>query len=290
MNAGLNQDSWQDLQPEARSSRQLLSAGEQRLLQQAKNVQEAHNDNYKTPAFADGYWVMFDYNRGYSDDLEASGIMSINRLPKFSYYFFRSQRDAKEKSGLYSSGPMVFIASYWTEKSNTDIRIFSNCDEVKLFLNDSLIGKQLPDTGKFSGNLAHPPFTFSLKKYQPGVLKAIGYLDGKAVAEHVVATPVVTEKIKLVLDQSRKPPKAGGKDIVFVYAVLKDGNGTKIPVNNKEVQFSVTGNGSLISPPTVYTESGIASALVEIGDIPGKISVQAKTSGNIIAELEFTSN
>ncbi|MEZ5148811.1 MAG: hypothetical protein R2759_17505 [Bacteroidales bacterium] len=117
LNAGLNQDAWGDLQEEERTSRQLLGNGEKRLLQQALNIQEAHNDNFNTPAFADGYWVMYDYNRGYTDDLEASGIMSINRLPKFSYYFFRSQRDANISSDLYHAGPMVFIASYWKPDS-----------------------------------------------------------------------------------------------------------------------------------------------------------------------------
>jgi len=47
---------WSDLKGEERSSRQLLSDGEMRLLQQVTNVQEAHNDNYNYPAFADGYW------------------------------------------------------------------------------------------------------------------------------------------------------------------------------------------------------------------------------------------
>jgi beta-galactosidase len=290
MNAGLNQDTWSDLQPEVRSSRQLLSSGEQRLLQQAKNVQEAHNDNFNTPAFADGYWAMYDYNRGYSEDLEASGIMSINRLPKFSYYFFGSQRDAGETSGIFSSGPMIFIASYWTENSDTDVRIFSNCEEVELFLNDSLIGRQQPDTGRFADNLGHPPFTFILENFQPGVLKAIGYLDNKPATEHLVATPVVAKNIKLFLDQSGKPPKAGVNDIVFVHAAIVDGNGTKIPVNNQTVQFSVTGNATLISPINVYTESGIASALLQIGDLAGNITIAAKTSGNINAQLEFISH
>ena len=76
-NAGLEQGKWKDLQPVDRSSRQLRGAGEVRLLQQALNFQEAHNDDLKTTAFADGIWVMFDYNRGYAPELESSGVMDI---------------------------------------------------------------------------------------------------------------------------------------------------------------------------------------------------------------------
>ena len=90
MNAGLNQDGWQNLTPAESNSRQLRWQGERALLQQAANFQEAHNDNRGTIAFADGLWVMYDYNRGYSPDIESSGCMDIFRLPKFSYHFFSS--------------------------------------------------------------------------------------------------------------------------------------------------------------------------------------------------------
>lgn len=79
-----------------RVEHRLLVNGEKRLQQQALNVTEAHNDNFSTPAFADGYWAMFNYNRGCADDLEASGLMSIERLLKFSHYFYRCQHDAGE--------------------------------------------------------------------------------------------------------------------------------------------------------------------------------------------------
>ena len=138
MNAGFNQNNWGDLLQADRSSRQLRSAGEKRLLQQATNLQEAHNDNLGTPAFSDGYWAMFDYNRGYSDDLESSGIMDIFRLPKPSYYFYKSQRDPKSTFGK----PMVHIANQWKKESPLNVCIFSNCEEVELFLNGKSLGRQ----------------------------------------------------------------------------------------------------------------------------------------------------
>src|SRR4029077_16208366 len=104
----------------------------------------------KTPAFADSIWVMYDYNRGYADDIEASGVMDVFRLPKFGYWFFRSQRDATETIAQGQIGPMLFIANYWTAESPLDVRVFSNCEEVALYLNDKLVERRRPDTSRTS--------------------------------------------------------------------------------------------------------------------------------------------
>ena len=275
MNAGLNQDLWQGLLKADRSSRQLLSDGEKRLLQQATNIQEAHNDNFSTPAFADCYWVMYDYNRGYATDLEASGIMSVNRLPKFSYYFFQSQRDPDNISGLYQSGPMVFIASYWTEESNSKIRVFSNCEEVELILNGKLIGYQKPDTNKISTYLDHPPFTFDAKEFKPGTLIARGYIKGIRVAEYSVTTPEKPVGMVLTFDESGKLPKANSNDVIFVYARIVDKNGTLTPVNGQKVEFIISGDAEIINPGEIESEAGIATALIRIGKKASLLKIRA---------------
>ena len=277
MNAGLNQDDWGNLLQDERSSRQLLSNGEVRLLQQATNVQEAHNDNFNTPAFADGYWVMFDYNRGYSDDLEASGIMSIDRLPKYSYYFYQSQRGADEISDKYQSGPMVHIASWWTPESPLNVRIFSNCEKVELFLNGKSLGKQKPDQNSISNNLAHPPFTFHLAKFEAEELSAKAYINGNVVAEHSVKTPGELAKINLKLDDSRKKVTAGCNDVLFVHATLEDESGTVIRKKDVPVLFSIEGDAELVSPAEIPTEAGIASALIRFGDLTKPVLITVKS-------------
>ncbi len=277
MNAGLNQDDWGDLLQDERSSRQLLSDGEVRLLQQATNVQEAHNDNFNTTAFADGYWVMFDYNRGYSDDLEASGIMSIDRLPKFSYYFYQSQRGADEISDKCQSGPMVHIASWWTPESPLNVRVFSNCEEVELFLNGKSLGKQNPDQNSISNNLAHPPFTFYLTKFEAGELSAKAYIGGEVVAEHHVKSPGKLTKIDLKLDESGKKVTAGCNDVLFVYAMLEDESGTVIRKNDIPVQFSIEGDAELVSPVEIPTEAGIASALIRFRNSNAPVTIKASS-------------
>lgn len=274
-NAGLEQHQWKDLQPAARNSRQLRDDGEIRLLQQALNFQEAHNDNLKTTAFADGIWVMFDYNRGYAPDIEASGVMDIFRLPKFGYWFFRSQREPDERVDGKPIGPMVFIANYWTPDSPREVRVFSNCEEVALHLNGKLIERRKPDATRISTHVKHAPFTFALDRFQPGTLKAVGYRSGKEVTTHERRTPGQADKLSLRFDFSGRPFAANGKDVIFGHAELLDARGTIVPTGEHPVFFGTDGQTRLAGTSTVAIEAGIATALVE-ADI-------AKPQGTVFA-------
>ncbi len=279
-NAGLQQDQWDGLKEEERTSRQALGNGEKRLLQQAMNLQEAHNDNFSTPAFADGYWVMFDYNRGYADDLETSGIMSIDRVPKFSYYFFRSQRDPREKTQRFSSGPMLKIASYWDADSSLDVRIFSNSEEVELRLNGKSLGRQKADQNRYSNSLAYPPFTFQLEGFEPGRLEAIGYIGGSEVARDAVTTPGNTAGIELSFEDQGVPVTAG--DLLFLRARLVDGNGVPVPASGTGVAFSSNcpaAAARLLGPTAVSTEAGFASVLVQFAEPSPSCSFSVSVEG-----------
>ncbi|MGB5525559.1 MAG: DUF4982 domain-containing protein, partial [Gemmatimonadota bacterium] len=262
-----------DLAPDEANSRQLRWHGEAALLQQATNFQEAHNDNLKTIAFADGLWVMFDYNRGYAPDIESSGCMDLFRLPKFSRELFRSQRPADELLPAAESGPMVFIASYWTPESSTDVRVFSNCDEVELRLNGTLLERRGPDSDRLSAHIKHPPLTFQQKRFEPGVLEAIGYIGERESARHTVRTPGAVEHLELRLDESGRPFAAGGKDVAFLHAELRDADGTVVPSAWENVFFGATGDLELIGANPFSSEAGIASILVrsEVGRPTGTV-------------------
>ncbi len=262
-NAGFEQNQWKDLQPAERSSRQLRGDGEVRLLQQAMNFEEAHNDNLTTTAFADGVWVMYDYNRGYADDLESSGVMDIFRLPKFSYWFFRSQRDADERIAGKPLGPVVFIANYWTRESPLEVRVFSNCEEVALYLNGKLIERRQPDHTRITTNLRHPPFTFKLDRFESGILRAVGYTGGKAVAESERSTPGEASSLKLRFDLSDRSFAADGKDEIFCYADVRDGMSTIVPTAQMPVFFGTTGQTRLVGSNPILSEAGTAAILVQ---------------------------
>jgi beta-galactosidase len=295
-NAGFNQTQFANLKEDERTSRQLRAHGEKRLLQQAYNFQEAANSNRKgINTIGEANWVMFDYNRGYSNDLESSGISDIFRIPKFSYSFYQSQRDANVI--LYTklaSGPMIKIANNWTATSPLNVSVYSNCDEVALYLNDVLVAKQRPLINSNSDKLKHPPFIFNLNKFIPGTLKAEGFIDGKKVVSNLVKTPESPSKIELVYDISSKLINPDAPDMIFVYAKITDANGTVIPTAINEVTFSLTeGNAELIGENPVKAEAGIATIILKTKDLKKPVKVMAKsenlelkTSNDVVLNLD----
>ncbi|MBU3927753.1 MAG: DUF4982 domain-containing protein, partial [Bacteroidetes bacterium] len=288
-NAGFNQTAYHDLKDEERTSRQLRVSGEKGMLQQALNFQEAANSNRKgSSTIGHANWLMFDYNRGYADDIESSGIADIFRIPKFATYFYQSQRNADEPVSVPAvGGPVVYIASYWQPESSLNVRVFSNCDEVELLLNEQSVGRQNPDQDAFSDSLAHPPTTFKLTEFVPGELRAIGFIDGKKVASYVVSTPEAVDHLQLTTDESGIP--VAENDVVFIYASLRDENGTLCPVNGESIAFSVEGDGELIGTNPMVTEAGIATILLKTGISPEKILVktQSETIKNDSIVIEF---
>jgi len=276
--AGLNQAGYAGLKGDERTSRQLRGAGEKRLLQQAVNFQEAHNDNLYNPHLGDANWLMFDYNRGYSPEIESSGSMDIFRLPKFSYYFYRSQNPSKSLATTYITQPTVKIATYWNANSDVrNLKVYSNCDEIALLLNNKLIERKSVTRDNISGQLPFPPFIFNLKKFEEGQLKAVGYIKNKIVCEDIVSTAGKASFIKLVYDQSRKSLKADGADAVFVYATVCDANGNTNTDSNASIQFTINSNGKLIGQNPIHAEAGIASILLQAGNLSKDIIIRANS-------------
>jgi len=276
-NAGFSQTEFKDLAPEARSSRQLRGAGERALLQQAFNYQESHNDNLYGPAFGDANWLIFDYNRGYAPDIESSGIMDIFRLPKFAYWFYRSQSEMN---------PLCFLATYNSNPSpDNTVRVFSNADTVLLYRNDTLVAKQGPDRNPNTVNLHHPPFTFTTDGYRPGTLRAVGLRNGLEYAVHAVTTSGLPSAIRLSVDLSNKVLRADGSDAVFVYATLVDSLDNPVYSADMLIEFSVRGDADLIGDNPAKAEAGIAAILLKAGTNPGKVMISARSGSLAGAEL-----
>ena len=109
---------------------------------------------YNTPRQHVGgtLWHSFDHQRGYHPDPFYGGITDVFRQPKYSYYLFKSQRNIEE------SEPMVYITNEMTPFSESDVTVFTNCDEVRLIVyeKDTLIQK----ANKNNLAMPHPIVTF----------------------------------------------------------------------------------------------------------------------------------
>jgi beta-galactosidase len=280
-NAGFQQKSFSDLKEEERTSRQLRSDGEKRLLQQAFNFQEASNSNHLgKQIIGEANWLMFDYNRGYSPDLESSGIADIFRIQKFAYDFYISQvspldslRDPRLESGYNLS-----IATFWTPESPLDVTIFGNVEEVELYVNDSLIGRQKPTINPFSNHLDHPPFHFQVSKFVPGTLKAVGYANNKEVAFHQVFTPGIPNGMNVDIATEGITIAKNQMDMVFIRAFVKSDE-TFVPTAEEEFTFKIIKgkNAALIGENPVKSEAGIASILLKTEGFDNEIHIEVSS-------------
>lgn len=125
------------------TTRIAIGDGEEKQLLQTWNFLWVHNlDLAQDWSIGDCIWVGVDHFRGCSENNSISrcGVLDYLRLPKFSYYFFQSQRGA--------NAPSIFIANYWTPRpSPAKVVVFSNCEEIELLVKGKTVARQKPDSG-----------------------------------------------------------------------------------------------------------------------------------------------
>jgi beta-galactosidase len=147
------------------------------------------------PNFSGHYrWTGFDYlgeagyvHGGWPFRAFMGGTLDMAGFKKDLFYFYQSQ---------WTDEPMVHILPSWTHpkmEAGTEIPVwvYSNCDEVDLFLNGKSLGKKQP--AKEWDKMQCQWFV----GWSPGEVKAIGYCKGKKVAEEVVRTSGTPAKMKV---------------------------------------------------------------------------------------------
>lgn len=282
------------------TSRRERGDGDVAMLTHCNNLEESFADNERQmrngEVAADAYWDFTDYSPFSSEPAVIKcGLVDMYRIPKHGYYFYKSQ----------NSEPMVYIANRWTEKSPVDVRVYSNCEEVELFLNGTSIGKNKPaqsnitnnprqetgllyeDTREYSYDAAvvHPPFFFKTGGFVSGSLKAVGYINGMVVAEHEVKTP--GEASLISFERYVDSALIGdGISQTIIYAKLTDSCGTLVADDNgTKVKVDVTGAGKLIGPDVIYTVGGIATFVVRTRAGGEDKMIISATAGDIKGSL-----
>lgn len=263
-NEGFDQKTGAGVFSASSHARQRRQAGERGLRQQVSNHLIALNDTLSSPAVLDGQWAVFDYARGYDRHRAACGVMDLFRLPKFSFFFYRSQRDPDEGGERWTGGAMVFIASHWTPASDLRVLVLSNCEEIELLLNGTLIGRQPPARTWMTQHLPHPTFVFDLPAFVSGRLEATGFIDGQCAASHRVLTPQGPARIEIEVDAAGILSAKNEPDVLIAHARVLDENGTLCVTDSSTIEFRLAGAVELVGPAVVAAEAGVASVVLRV--------------------------
>ncbi|HEX4085306.1 MAG TPA: glycoside hydrolase family 2 TIM barrel-domain containing protein [Chthoniobacteraceae bacterium] len=245
------------------------------------------------PAHVGGaLWAGIDHQRGYNPDPFLGGLLDLYRVPRYSYYLYKSQYDPGLKVPGISTGPMVYICHELTYISEPDVVVYTNCQQVRL----TWMGKvytQGPEPGRHE---PHPPVIFKnvfdmhpLKGnpdelHEHANMIAEGLINGQVVCREVKPYPQRTVGLRLEVDDQGVPLQADASDFVPVRAYIVDRYGATRVLENGYIHFQVDGPGSIIGDASnqanpMKAEFGVATGLVRAGLTPGVIHVTATCFG-----------
>jgi len=136
-----------------------------------------------------------------------------------------------------NAGSGKWVANWTPIDSGTydeaGIEIYSNCDEVELFLNGKSLGTQLKPA-----NDAPRSWTVT---YEKGSLKAVGRNNGKEVASDELKT--AGDPIRIILTADKSKITRTWDDVSYVTARVVDANGIVCPNTEKLISFGVSESG-----------------------------------------------
>lgn len=210
-------------------------------------------------------WSMHDYGTDYEPvwPVQKSGILDIYRNPKEAYHMMRSR---------WSSSPSVHIASDWCHEhppgDRVGVRVYSNCEEVELFLNGESLGKRSGES----------PMVFPVD-FANGELRADGMNGGHVEVSMSRTSPGSATGIIL---SSPEEITADGRDAVILCARAVDENGNTAVSYDHPITFELSGPAELVGiggSTEVDPVEGLANILVRSKTQRGEIVVMASGSG-----------
>ncbi|MBL8152585.1 MAG: glycoside hydrolase family 2 protein [Anaerolineae bacterium] len=227
-------------------------------------------------------WCAFDYNThkefGSGDRICYHGVMDIWRLPKYAAYLYSSQISPSVR-------PVLQAATIWSmgDRSaggNDPLVVFSNCDEIDVFIGNDLFGRFQPDRESFP-NLPHPPFQvnglaiFSTWGRRLVDLRVVGYLDGQGVIEQHIESSPIPSALELRPDDAVLD--ADGMDMTRLVFRIVDRYGNRLPFATQVVSFEIDGPADLIGENPFALVGGQAALYVRARCQPGTVTVRART-------------
>ncbi len=197
-----------------------------------------------TPYFDDAA----DRSRDWPARSSYFGMVDLAGFPKDRYFLYQS---------VWTKAPMVHLLPHWNwpghEGQAIPVMVYSNAEEVELFLNGVSLGVQKTRSVAVElpvGSNISATHTFSSKyrllwqvPYRPGVLRAVARTGGQEVARTEVHTAGAAARVQLVADRSKI--HADGDDLSFITARVEDADGQLVPEADSLITFRVSGAGTI---------------------------------------------
>ncbi|MVN78693.1 DUF4982 domain-containing protein [Hymenobacter sp. HMF4947] len=185
-----------------------------------------------------------------------------------------------------NAGAGAWVAN-WTPTDfdtydDAKVQVYSNCDEVELFLNGKSLGAK-PKPADDSPRAWDVTFA-------KGTLRAVARNKGKEVAADELRTAGAPAKV--VLSTERPTLAPGWDEVAYITARVVDANGVPCPNGTQQITFSASGPGRVIAVDNgdvrsheAYQASvratylGQCLAIVRASAPGGSITVQATAPG-----------
>ncbi len=156
------------------------------------------------------------------------GPLDLALFRKDLFYFYQSQ---------WTDEPMVHILPHWTHPkmeagTKIPVWVYSNCDEVELFLNGMSLGKDKPGTkwDEMQCDWMVP--------WIPGTLEAVGYKGGREVARTSQTTAGVPRRLALTFEGGSCP---------IITVVQTDDKGVMNPYAENRIHYYIDGTARILS-------------------------------------------
>jgi len=229
-------------------------------------------------------WTGFDY-RGeptpykWPNISSHFGILDVCGFPKNIYYYYKS---------WWTNEDILHISPHWNWPDKIgkpiDVWVNSNAEQVELFLNGKSLGqKTMERNSHLQWNVL----------YEPGILEAIGYKNGKKITAKIETTENASQ---VVISSDKTILNADGKDVTVINISITDDKGREVPTANNMISFTITENAKIIGvgngdpsshePDKCTTHSwqrsafnGKCQVIIQAGKNTGEVTFEAKSIG-----------
>jgi beta-galactosidase len=248
----------------------------ERLTEHTLRHARIHDQLASNPQYAGGIgWCAFDYNThsdfGSGDRICYHGVTDIFREPKPAAGFYKSQCEPDEEVVLE---PTFRWARGDESVGFSHAVVCSNCEHLKFYIDDQLIGEIDPDRTQF-GNLRHPPFVLQLEPFRNGWgdLTIEGYIQGRRAIVKRYSGKGVDQDF-LVLPDDRNLV-ADGADATRVVLRVTDEYGNVRTLADAAIQLEVDGPAEIIGDNPFALVGGTGAVWLRAKEQPGGVRLTA---------------